>query len=142
MQANDLIRAKRIEKGLSPDMLSEQSGMTASEYADVEQHADEIFTTVPAAKVKRLCTALDLPLEAILQVSPFANDLRDGGPQDIRVQRELLGLSTAEVAEAIGFEEAAVLKGEEQREYLDSLPIEVLAAWAKAIGVGVDALTS
>lgn len=121
--------------------------MTLSAYADIEQHADEVYTAISFGSVKQLCAALDIGVDEIVKCGPFASDWR--GPEQPKIihvattlsaQRLAAGLSIADVAEVIGFKESVVLRGEADRAYLDSLPLDVLAAWAKAIGIGVDAL--
>lgn len=147
MQVTDLIRARRTAGGLSQAEMAARCGMTVSAYADIEQHADEVYTAVPVGAVKQLCAALGIGIDEIVKCGPFAGDWRGLEQQrlthevaTLRAQRLAAGLSIADVAEAIGFEESVVLSGEVDRAYLDSLPVDVLAAWAKAIGVGVDAL--
>ena len=89
---------------------------------------------------------LNIRVGDLIRCGPFVGDWRGAealsqpAATTLRAQRLTAGLSIADVAEAIGFEDAAVLRGEEDRAYLDSLPVDVLAAWAKVIGVGVDVL--
>ena len=140
MRAHELIRQARERAGLSAEEVAARVGLSAPEYIDVETHPDEFIEVIAVSEARALCDELGLqlaevvagePLEANLSTKPHAD--RTMVPRDVRIRqkREALGISVAELAFAIGFEDVAVENIEADEQYLDSLPIAVVAelAW-------------
>ena len=142
MRTHELIRKAREQLGLSHKQVAERSGLTPATYRDVEQHADDVFTAIELANVRRMCATLGLDIEMLVSdpaLKPFAlstDAIPDCGEARhvlIKRYRESRNVSVAEVADAIGFDEEAVRRAEMSDDYLETLPIAVLNKWAQYI---------
>jgi transcriptional regulator with XRE-family HTH domain len=145
MRANEIVRSARERQGLSEEQVAARSGLTIYEYGDVEQHADEICSAISLAAARRICGALNIDLSELL-VAEHLLSLQTAGtsPQSIVPRHQLIrdhriarSVSVSDVANAIGFEEAAVVLGESKEDYLETLPIRVLIDWARHLGLDV-----
>jgi transcriptional regulator with XRE-family HTH domain len=135
-----LVRKARELAGISAADLASRVGLTESEYFDVEAHPDEFIGVIAVAEAKLLCKELGLNIADVLACEPLELDLSLPLQSDhqtfprsalLRLRREALGISVAELGFAIGFGDAAIAELETNDGYLDSLPIGVVAelAW-------------
>jgi transcriptional regulator with XRE-family HTH domain len=140
VEANERIRAAREVKGISLPEAARLVEMTVSQLRDIEDYADEIMTSVPTGQVRRLCELLDIKIAELLggiSSEPLTQARADSRAAVLRSHREAKGLTVIAVADELGFDSRAVEQGESQSEYLDSLPLEVLAAWARMLEIPV-----
>jgi transcriptional regulator with XRE-family HTH domain len=107
---NQRIKARREQLGLKQSEIAAKLGMSDSSYADIEQHADEIFTVTPVGKVRELCTILGLdPFELFELSNPNAHSPKitslpqSGRAELIRERREELGLTAEQLADRVGY---------------------------------------
>jgi DNA-binding XRE family transcriptional regulator len=143
MRANELVRNAREQQGMTQEEVAVRSRLTIHEYVDIEQHADEIYSALPLAAARRVCSALNLDLSELLAAEqllspPTTSTSAQGGVlrhQLVRDQRIARSASISDVANAIGFDESAVALGESKEVYLESLPIRVLIDWARYLGL-------
>jgi transcriptional regulator with XRE-family HTH domain len=140
IRAHQRIREARQKAGLSPVDVASGIGLTISEYEDIEQYADEFTSSFSLAKAKALCVFLGLDVVDVVEQELLGGNLPLELPTDfrgllrkqlLRKRRQSLGLSEAEVADAIGFEHIAIHEAEAHDRFLDTLPIQVLADLAK-----------
>jgi DNA-binding XRE family transcriptional regulator len=138
MSANKLIQRAREELGLSQPEVARLATLSAAEYRDIEQYAEEILTAVPLSKVKVLCSILHLDVLSLVAAA-YPQRPSEADPTQapsmprhalVRFYREKCGASESAVADAIGFQPEAVAKGESDDSYLESLPVSVLREWA------------
>jgi transcriptional regulator with XRE-family HTH domain len=129
---------------MSVEELAARVGLTVSEYSDVEAHPDEFIEVIATAEARALCNELRLRLVDLVGVEMSDTDLFAGQQWGqvassrstlLRHRRESLGVSIAEMAFAIGFDEAAVEQIERDELYLDSLPIAVVAEVSKKLNL-------
>jgi transcriptional regulator with XRE-family HTH domain len=142
-RANEVIRSARERLGLTSEQAAARAGLTVDEYGDLEHHADEVVSAVSLATARRICGLLNITLSELLIAEQLLVPGKAGGTSSgstrprhrvAHQMRVAKGASIGDVANAIGFEEAAVRQGESADEYLDALPIRVLFDWARYIG--------
>jgi transcriptional regulator with XRE-family HTH domain len=136
LRAYQLIRQARERAGMSAAEFASRVGLTSPEYFDVEAHPDEFITVIAMGEARALCKELDLRLVDVVASEPLDADFSLGQESTrgtlprsafLRQRRESLGISIAELAFAIGFEEVTVEEIERDERHLDSLPIAVVA---------------
>jgi transcriptional regulator with XRE-family HTH domain len=142
-RANEVIRRARERLGLTEQEAAARAGLSVDEYGDLEQHADEVVSAVSLATARRVCKTLNIALTELLAAeSLLAAAKTTAGVQSptarprhklVQQQRITKGASISDVANAIGFEDAAVKQGESTDDYLESLPIRVLIDWARYV---------
>ena len=149
IRANEIVRRAREGLGLSEEQAAARAGLTIHEYGDVELHADEFYSALSLAAVRRICSALNIDLPELLAAEQLLTSRAAGGAsarggvprhQLIRDYRIARSASIGDVASAIGFQESAVELGESREDYLESLPIRVLIDWARFLGVDARAM--
>jgi len=107
-------------------------------------------SAVSLATVRRVCKTLNIALTDLLAAeSLFTAAKTIAGVQPptarprhklVQQQRVAKGATISDVANAIGFEDAAVKQGESTDDYLESLPIRVLIDWARYIDLDAGAM--
>ena len=134
---------------MSAAELAARVGLTAPEYSDVEAHPDEFITVIAMAEARAVCAELNLRLVDVVAAEPLDADFslrqestRQALPRSafLRQRREALGISIAEMAFAIGFEEATVEEIERDERHLDSLPIAVVAEISRKLDLPLASL--
>jgi transcriptional regulator with XRE-family HTH domain len=146
MRAHELIRAARESSGLVAGQVARRLDMSAAAYSDVEQHPDEITTNVSLADVKRLCEVLGLDIWTLVVAEfdeqPIRGDNSAGAHRHVllRTYREARKASISEVAAAIGFDDETILSGETDDHFIETLPLGVIHAWSRYIGLPVEKL--
>jgi len=145
-RANAIIVRKRKSLGLSDEDVATRCNLSIYEYGDIESHADELITNISLATVRRICTTLQLQLSDLLaaeNISAVPDNTHHPGRSRsdlLRHTRLALGKTMGEIAEAIGFDAAAIEKGEIEDSYLETLPIQVLIDWAALLRLRVSSV--
>lgn len=129
---------------MSAEEVAARIGITGSEYFDVEAHPDEFTTVLSMAEARALCRELGLQLIDVVASEGLHADLpaeqqvaRAAMARSafLRQTRESLGISIPELAFAIGFEDTAVEAIEREEQYLDTLPIAVVAEISRKLNL-------
>src|SRR6266566_6064447 len=127
-----LIHRARERAGISIEEIAPRVGLTASEYFDLEAHPDEFIAVIAMIEARALCRKRGLRLVDVVASEVSDADLFAGhrtvqvtSPRSVflRQRRESLGVSLAEMAFAIGFEDAAIEQIERDDLYLDTLAL-------------------
>ena len=134
MRVNELVRRARESAGLTDVEIAGRVGLSLAEHNDIEQHVDEFATALSLGKARALGAALRLDLWELVkaaipgvdQGASHTGDLRASRSLLIETRRLQLGMSQAQLADAIGFDTAAIVQAEKDESFLDTLPIQVL----------------
>jgi transcriptional regulator with XRE-family HTH domain len=145
---NEVIRRARTLLGLSEAEAARRSGLSVSEYFDLELHEDEALTVVRLDKLKLLCRALNLDLLDLLsiehgdvQVPEAVSAQRTARRSDlIRSRRTALGMSKEDLGERLGFDTSVVALLETDPDYLEGWSAELVLDLSEAIGVAPQCL--
>jgi len=150
MRAHEMIRQARERAGMTDIEAAARSNLSIYEYGDVESHSDEFISAIPLSAAKAICRGLHLDLAEMIMLEPIGgSDLRPDWPPDLaglprtmalRKRRESLGLSIAALADAIGFEDIAIEQAEAEKDYLETLPLQVLADLALRLQLPIGCL--
>ena len=142
MYPHEMIKLKRLELGMSEADTAQAASLSIFEYGDVEQHRTEFISAIPLYKAKLLCQVLGLDMRKVLELEPSL-DLHErplpfelvGLPRHKMVEKRRLVLrkSVATVADAIGYDDAAVVSAEFDGSFLENYPVDVLAALAREL---------
>jgi len=134
MTQNQRIRLRREELGLLDTDVANRIGISIAAYGDIEAYADELFDVVELRTVRALCAVLNLDVLDLIGTEceicsgrgNFSEELKL--PRNVLVQnrRSVRGLSRAELAEAIGFEEVAIRQMESDPSFLDGWSVNLI----------------
>lgn len=110
MTANEKIKLRREELGLTDSEGARLSGLSIYEYGDVESYKDEIFNVVPLYHIKKLClglkvdflTLFEMPC-AFCQGDKYLMDYILHRNELIKKKREESGLSIETLGDKVGF---------------------------------------
>jgi len=141
MRANEKIKNRRLEVGLSEVEAAQRSGLSTDGYWDVELYDDEIFEVVNLKNVKQLCSVFELdPFElfelecAFCAGAPFLQDYLLPRNEIVRRHRLANGWSTEVLGDKIGFYTQAIDDIETDPEYLDSWSVNLVRELASHLG--------
>ena len=134
MNLANAIRNRRLELKLKDVDVARSSGLSIHEYADIEQHADEIETAVSMGAAKRVLHTLELDVRKLLGLPPLKSELSDIS-DFLRKAREHQKLSKGQLAKRIGFDEHTVTSLEEVAGFLDTLPLNVVYELESALAL-------
>ena len=141
MNANDRIRESREALGLSEGEAARRAGLSTAEYRDVEAYADEAFRVVHLGRLRALCKALGLdPLGLFGRPTGTDEPRRGTRSEVVRSRRTALGLTQEQLADRIGFELSAIVDMEQDADFLDGWPVELVLELAEILGVPPRAL--
>jgi transcriptional regulator with XRE-family HTH domain len=139
----ETVRKARHKLGLSDTEAASQIGISISEYGDIEQHADELASTVALKDVRRLSEVLQLELFDLIGLS--SHERLAGSPGAKR--NELIGLrmgelnlSPKQLADQLGFEESAIHAMLLDPQFLEQWPIDLIESLADEIKVPISIL--
>jgi hypothetical protein len=125
MQAHELIRQTREGLGLDDVSTAQSCGLSVDELGDIEQHAGEFESGVPARSAVRLSRMLALPLQALLSVrdeSPVAL-VKPG--EYVRTIRVAAQVSEETLDDLLGYENGFIRQVEAGQIDLTSYPLEL-----------------
>lgn len=134
MNHSEILKRRRGELGLSDVDVAEACGLTIEQYGDVEQHTDEFQTALTVLEARRLCAALKLRLPDVLGL-PSIEPLKLKRSEAIRMARLKMNLSVNSFADLIGFESSIADRIEEEADFIDDLPIEVVTNIATVLNI-------
>jgi transcriptional regulator with XRE-family HTH domain len=124
-----LIAQRREQLGIGIAEIARRIGVSVSEYRDVELYEDELTMVLALNNARSLAAILGFEIGTLLGAgslaeSPSANNK----PRHtvLAEARARLGVSTNEMAEAIGFDEAFVHRIENDDRALETYPYDVL----------------
>jgi transcriptional regulator with XRE-family HTH domain len=125
----ELLRQRRELLGYSLWDVALRMGVSVAEYRDVESYDDELAMVLPLKHLRLLSKVLGLELEPLVGLDSRAGQpAADARPRHIVLAeaRKKLGVSTATMADAIGFYETFVHAIETDEAALEDYPFEVL----------------
>ena len=131
---NNQIRNARERKGWTDVFTAEKVGLSIHEYDDVEAYEDEVRNVLSLATLRRLCAALDLDLYELFSISPTP-PYPGGRATLVKDRRQILGLSTEEVGDKVGFYGHVIEEMEQNEEFLESWCLDDILELAKVLGV-------
>ena len=128
MNPSEHIRKRRVVLGLADTEVAKRAGLSIYEYADIEQHADELATALSLKDARHLCEILGLDLLLVLGVP--TEDVEkmvhlQKRNELIKCKRLELDFTVRDLAEHIGFDEQTVVNLESNPEHIDTLPAEI-----------------
>jgi len=142
MRANERIRDRRIELGLSDVEVARRSGLSIHEYCDAEWHDNELLAVVNLRNLKQLCLVLDLDPFDVLEFkcafctgSGYLPEYHLPRNEIVRRQRLVKGWSVKELGDKIGFYEEVIQHIEIDADYLDSWSANLVKDLAKHLDV-------
>jgi transcriptional regulator with XRE-family HTH domain len=143
MKPHDRIRVARDRLGLSVNDVALKAGVEIPAYRDVEIYEDEAFSVVPLGDLRSICRVLELDLLAMFEVADLA-DGSNGLAGDlvhlrrnelIQRRRTELGLTREQLGDLIGFETIAVEQMEQEPDFIEQWPLELIETLAAALSV-------
>jgi ribosome-binding protein aMBF1 (putative translation factor) len=148
MTINKTIKSRREQLGLSRRDLAERTGISTSEYYDIEAYEDEIVSTTLLKELRRIFGILQLDALAVLGIQcPICQSNPDAlysleipRNQVVANRREAVGLSRQQLANKIGFDEATVQRMEVEPEFFENWAIEPIKAIADALNLPIASL--
>jgi transcriptional regulator with XRE-family HTH domain len=145
--AHKLIKARRESLGLSGVQVSKQIGLSVSEYGDIEQYEDELFTVTQLHQIRKLCDVFGVQLFQLLDLTctfcgpvPFLTDYLLPRNELVKRQRNSLGISQEALSDEIGFEMVAIENMELRDDFLENWSFELIAELAKILKLPVQVL--
>ena len=137
------IREARERLALTDGELASRVGLLISAYDDIEQHADELRSSVELGTVRRICDVLELDLFELVglptDVPPTASETRARN-ELIRSRMRDLKISTKQLAWQLGFDEVAITEMLEDSDFLETWPLELIASLATHLDIPLHAL--
>jgi len=138
MKPHDRIRAARDRLGLSMNDVAVKAGVGVPGYRDVEFYEDEAFSVVPLGDLRSICRILELDLFAMFEVADLVDGSnRLGGDlvhlrrnELIQRRRTELGLTREQLGDLIGFETITVEQMEQESDFLEQWPLELIETLA------------
>lgn len=135
-----IIRRTREAQCVSEADLARSCAMSVDSYWDLEHYDDEAFTAISLRQLKAICRKLRIPLSKLIAHSAYREQFVDGtlsvpAAIDPMAWRLAAGLSIEEVAEAIGYDNAAIGLIETDRESLGDFNVDMLADYANVLRV-------
>jgi transcriptional regulator with XRE-family HTH domain len=131
-----LIAQRREQLGIGITEIARRIGVSVSEYRDVELYEDELTMVLALNNARSLAAILGLEIGTLLGAGSLAesasNELRHIVIAEARAR---LGVSTNEMAKAIGFDEAFVHRIENDDRALETYPYDVLRIVADYLGL-------
>lgn len=145
--AHKLIKARREALELSCTQVSERIGLSASEYGDIEQYEDELFTVTQLHQIRKLCDVLGIQIIRLLDLTcsfcertPFSSEYLLTRNELIEKRRNSLGLSQEVLSDEIGFEVITIENMEVREDFLEGWSFELIAELAKILKIPVQVL--
>ena len=143
MNPAEIIKQRRLEKGLKEKDVWSSAGMTQSEYQDVEWDESEAFTALPLKWLRRICAYLDLDMLALIDGCLPASTVGEVPEDWICLRRHKLieaarlrrGWSQDELGDQIGFQTVAIERMERDGAFLESWPVDLITELASLLDV-------
>jgi transcriptional regulator with XRE-family HTH domain len=138
MHPHERVKEARLRLGLSESEVARRAGLSIHEYGDVEQHADEIYTIVALGDVRRLCAVLQLDLLELLGLSEGnepSTHPEITRSEIVRQRLSELGLTPADLADRIGYEEHVGIALAANPDVIETLTLDTISEVAKALQV-------
>lgn len=143
MKPNEIIRDRRQSLGITLNDVAQQAGLTIAAYRDIESYEDEAYTQAPLRSLRAICQALKIDLLALFNLDSSASVPHSGlclRSKLIAEHRERLGLSQSELGDLIGFESYVVAQFENDPDYLEGWPLELIVDLSARLKMPVGAL--
>jgi transcriptional regulator with XRE-family HTH domain len=142
MRANEKIKNRRLQLGISEIEAAQKSGLSIGSYWHVESRDDEVFEVPHIKNLKQLFSVLELdPFEvfelecAFCSGAPFLQEYLLPRSEIVRRHRLAKGWSREELGDKIGFYTVAIEAIETDAEYLDSWCVNLVREFASILDV-------
>jgi transcriptional regulator with XRE-family HTH domain len=66
IHAGARLRERRLALKLTENVVADAAGLTVSWYLDAEQHSDELLTNVPFRSIRKIATAVSIPIAELV----------------------------------------------------------------------------
>lgn len=148
MRINEKVKKRRFELGLTESDISNNVGLSRSEYSDIELHEDELCTVTDICRFKKICEVLGFDLLELLEQkcafceegASFVEEFSLSRNELIASRRRKMGISREELGERVGFYEAEIENLEKNPEHLETWPVDFIKDLAAIIDVPVQIL--
>ena len=141
VKPNELIKMQREKLALTEVDVAKQVGLSIHEYADIEQHEDELFTVTHLGEVRKLCDLLNIEICDLLGLDCSLVTGKHIKPNKlVHDKRISLELSKAQLADKIGFETLVIDQIENDAGFLEGWSFELIKELAMAINEPVENL--
>jgi transcriptional regulator with XRE-family HTH domain len=122
-----LIAQRREQLGIGIAEIARRIGVSLSEYRDVELYEGELTMVLALNNARSLAAILGFEIGTLLGAGSLAESASNKPRHIVLAEaRARLGVSTNEMAEAIGFDEAFVRGIENDDSALETYPYDVL----------------
>lgn len=121
------IAQRREQLGIGIAEIARRIGVSVSEYRDVELYEDELTMVLALNNARSLAAILGFEIGTLLGAGSLAESASNKPRHIVLAEaRAKLGVSTNEMAEAIGFDETFVHRVENDDRALETYPYDVL----------------
>lgn len=132
MEVNQQLRQKRIELELKMDDAAKLTGLSVSEYYDIEAYDDEIFVVTPLRFIKKICQAYSFDLLVLFDIQcPFCKknkiyleEYKLPRNELVKNKRISKGMSKEELGDRINYYEAEITNIENDKNFLEEWVME------------------
>jgi transcriptional regulator with XRE-family HTH domain len=134
MKPNQQIRNQREQLRLTEADVAAKAGLTRSAYRDIEWYEDEAYTATPLRALRAIGEILELDLLSLFGIHCALCSGDRSVTEMFRVprntliaeRRAALGLTREQLGDDLGFETIAVEELEQDPDYVDRWPIELI----------------
>lgn len=126
MKINQRIKNQRQAIGMSIEDMALMAKLSINQCIDVEEYEDEFVSTLKLIEATRLCDAIKLDIADVLELDNSHPPVAVRKSALVRDSRLKLGVSVSDLAEHIGFDESVVSEMEENDNYFDGWPAELV----------------
>jgi transcriptional regulator with XRE-family HTH domain len=131
------LKSARISLGLSEKDVCQMTGLTISEYGDLERYSDELFHTLSIAEAKKVCEALKIDLKGLVPRDDVQIINKDDRSKTELISKSRIGLgfTIEQLSDKIGYESAVVEEIESDEKNLERLNVSTSIELARVLKV-------
>ena len=135
------IRTARLAKGMSDTEAANRIGVEISAYGDLEQHRDELLTTLPLRLVRRLCTELDIKASDLLNLDATQGEVLNlSRNYIISTQMTKYSMSVSRLADRLGFDESIISSMIKDADFLEEWPVDLIVNLSVELKINISTL--
>lgn len=131
-RANDVIRVRREELGLTDVEVAQRSGLSIYEYGDVEDDETELYMVLPLKKIKSLCQTLGIDMLSLYRIGKCDREIT---PRLLLNRRQEKGITIRELSDQVGISEEMLVKAEYDPSSIGEWVMDSVLALAQALDV-------
>ena len=135
---HEILKIARVYLGLSEKEVCQMTGLSISEYGDLELYPDEFFDTISIAQARKICEILKLDLISLIPRDSslnFINTSAQSKADLVSKSRGILGLSASQLADKIGYETTTIEEVETDEKNIEALNISAILEIAKVLRI-------